>query len=41
MSAQGDMLTWKGHGTGSPNEKGGTTFRYSVVMQTASSKWAR
>jgi hypothetical protein len=41
MSAQGDALTWKGHGTGWPNEKGGTTFRYSVVMQTASAKWAR
>ncbi len=41
MSAQGDVLTWKGHGVGWPNEKGGTTFRYSVVMQTASPKWAR
>jgi hypothetical protein len=41
MSAQGDVLTWKGSGVGWPNEKGGTTFRYSLVMQTASPKWAR
>src|SRR5262249_42993783 len=41
MSAQGDMLTWKGSGIGWPNEKGGTTFRYSLMMQTSSSKWSR
>ena len=41
MSKTGDMLTWKGHGVGWPNDKGGTTFRYSLIMETMSPKWAR
>src|SRR3984893_19391555 len=41
MSAQGDVLMWKGSGVGWPNEKGGTTFRYSLVKQSASPAAAR
>src|SRR5437879_10042173 len=36
MTAHGDMLRWEGAGIGWPNEKGGTTFRYSLMMQTSS-----
>jgi hypothetical protein len=41
MSAEGDALSWRGHGIGRLTDKGGQSFRYSLVIQTASSKWAR
>ena len=41
QSPHGAVMTWRGSGVGWPNEKGGTTFRYSLVMQTSSPKWAR
>jgi hypothetical protein len=41
MSADGDSLTWRGHGVGRITANGGRSFRYSLVIQTASSKWGR
>ena len=42
MSKEGDSLTWIGHGVGKPTGKGlAASWRYSLVMRTSSSKWAR
>lgn len=41
MSANGDTLTWKAHGVGRQTANGGTSYRYSLVMQSTSTKWAR
>ncbi|MBI4623050.1 MAG: hypothetical protein HY736_07510 [Verrucomicrobia bacterium] len=42
MSSDGDALTWTGHGVGRPMGKGmAASWRYSLVIRTASSCWAR
>ena len=42
MSKDGDSLTWRGHGVGKPTGAGlASSWRYSIVMRTTSSKWAR
>jgi hypothetical protein len=42
MSKDGDVLTWKAQGVGKPTGKGlAASFRYSIVVQTTSPKWAR
>ena len=42
MSSDGDALTWAGHGVGRPKGKGmSASWRYSVIMRTASKRWAR
>jgi hypothetical protein len=42
MSKDGDSLTWTGHGVGKPKGTGlASSWRYSIVMRTTSSKWAR
>jgi hypothetical protein len=42
MSKDGDSLTWTGHGVGKPTGTGlASSWRYSIVMRTTSSKWAR
>ena len=42
MTKDGDSLTWTGHGVGKPTGTGlASSWRYSIVMRTTSSKWAR
>ena len=42
MSKDGDSLTWTGHGVGKPKGTGfASSWRYSIVMRTTASKWAR
>jgi hypothetical protein len=42
MTADGESLTWKGHGIGKPTGKGmAASYRYSIVVQTASTKLAK
>ena len=42
MAKDGDSRTGTGHGVGTPKGTGlASSWRYSIVMRTASSKWAR
>jgi hypothetical protein len=41
MSAQGDSLSYVAQGVGKPGKGMSASWRYSIVVQTASTKWAR
>jgi hypothetical protein len=42
VSKDGDHAQWTGHGIGKPTGKGmAASYRYSLVIQSTSPKWAR